>query len=197
MQARGQRSQDGTELTADEIVTGSFSNFSGTLTAVDATAGTVTLKDLASKKTVTVALSGQTNLRRLPAGFAQGASAAGGSAETAGADRPSGAGAGQAAGATGASARGTGRTGGSHLDLSRVMNRLPTETVSELKPGEAVMIVAANDPNAGNPTAITLLSGVEQILASSPAGQTTLSPWSLGGEGEAGEAGSGGSGGGR
>lgn len=72
------------------------------------------------------------------------------------------------------------------------MNRLPTETAADLKPGEAVMIVASNNPDTGRPTAITMLSGVEAILAASPNGGTTLSPWSLGsGQGEAAEGGGG------
>ncbi len=202
VQARGQRSADGMTLAADEIVTGSFSNFSGTLTAVDTTAGTVTLKDLATKKTVTVAISGQTNLRKLPAGYGQGAAGASG----AGGSSPAGANGQSATGSTAPSAQGgtggggagagaSGRSGAGHLDLSRIMNRLPTETAAELKQGDAVMIVASNAGDSGNPTAITLLSGVEKILAASPAGQNTLSPWSLGSQGEAGEGAGAGSGG--
>jgi hypothetical protein len=74
-----------------------------------------------------------------------------------------------------------------------MLSRLPTETLAELKPGQAVMIVATQDGSA-NPTAITLLSGVEAILSATPAGQQpiTLSPWNIGG-GEA-EAGAGGEG---
>jgi hypothetical protein len=71
------------------------------------------------------------------------------------------------------------------MDLSRMLARLPTETPADLKQGDAVMIVASNNGAAGRPTAITLLSGVEQILAASPSGETTLSPWSLGNGGEA------------
>ncbi len=197
IQARGQRSTDGTTVTADEIVAGSFSNFSGTLTAVDPTGGSVTLKDLATKKMVTIAISGQTNLRKLPTGFGQGGAArpngAGGSGtgEQTPATTPNQATAG-GSGSAAASGAG-GRTGAGRLDLSRIVNRLPTETTAELKPGDAVLVVASNSANAGNPTAITLVSGVEQILAASPAGGTTLSPWSLGGQSEGGEGASGGS----
>lgn len=195
VQARGQRSADNSSMAAEEIVAGSFSNFSGTLTAVDPAAATVTLKDLATKKTVTVGISGQTNLRRLPAGFAQetthGAGAAAAnhdSSETPA--RPA-----QPGSAATATGTGTGRAG--RLDLARVLNRLPTQTMGGLKQGDAVMIVASNNPESGQPTAITLLSGVEAMLASG-AGQTTLSPWSLGGgEAEGGEAGGSGGGGGR
>ena len=64
-----------------------------------------------------------------------------------------------------------------------MMARLPTETLGGLKPGEAVMIVATS-PAAGSTaaTAVTLLVGVDAILAASPAGETmTLMPWGVGG----------------
>ncbi len=69
-----------------------------------------------------------------------------------------------------------------------MMNRMPTETLAGLKPGDAVMIVAANNPQTNQPAAISLLVGVEQILAAHPSGETTLSPWSLGGAGAEGGA---------
>jgi hypothetical protein len=77
-----------------------------------------------------------------------------------------------------------------------MMSRLPAATLGELKPGDAVMIVASVNPQTGQPTAVTLLAGVEQILAAHPSGETVLSPWSIGsepGEGETGgpESGSG------
>lgn len=195
VQARGQRSPDGATVTADEIVTGSFSNFSGTLSGIDASAGTVTLKDLATKRQVTVLVTPQTNVRKLPAGFGAGMAARGGAGTAAGAQgRPAGSGEGTGAGnsaqgSPAAGAREGAAAGGRRPDLSRILNRLPTETLGELKQGDAVMIVASNAAGGGQPTAITLLSGVEQILASSPAGQTTLSPWSLGGGGGEGEGG--------
>ena len=73
-------------------------------------------------------------------------------------------------------------------DLSAMISRRsPTETLSGLKPGEAVMIVASSAEGAnGHPTAIVLLTGVEAILAASPSGEgMTLSPWNMGGGGEA------------
>lgn len=66
MRVRGTRSEDGATLAADEIVSGRFENLSGTLTAVDASAGTVTLRDLATKKPVTVSLTAKSAIHRLP-----------------------------------------------------------------------------------------------------------------------------------
>ena len=192
---RGAAGANGETIVADAIVAGSFSNFSGLLTAVDPATGTVTLKDLASKKTVSVAVTSASNVRRLPAGAAQAmasreagtgagtgaASSAPAGAPTAGAgggqNRAGGAGSGGAAGPGGAGRPGGGMGG----DLSRMVTRLPPETLANLKPGDAVMIVASNGEGSGQPTAITLLAGVEQILAAHPTGGTMLSPWNLGG----------------
>ena len=67
-----------------------------------------------------------------------------------------------------------------------MISRLPGVTLAELKTGEAVMIVASQaDPASQSMTAVTLLSGVEPILAATPSGAPamTLSPWSVGGGG--------------
>jgi hypothetical protein len=196
LRVRGSRSADGATIAADEIVTGSFKNYSGLLTAVDATAGTVTLKDLATKKIVTVALTSNSDVRRLPPMAAQmiatrmrgGANASGAPGAPAAGQRP-GAGAppagGQPAGAGDSQgpAAGARRAG---MDLSQMLSRLPTETIAGLKAGDAVMIVATSSSGpSGQSSAVTLLAGVEAILTA-PAGQgMTLSPWSMGGGGEA------------
>jgi hypothetical protein len=64
-----------------------------------------------------------------------------------------------------------------------MLSRLPNETIADLKAGEAVMVVASQaTPSSSSVTAVTLLSGVEPILAASPSGSPmTLSPWSVGG----------------
>jgi co-chaperonin GroES (HSP10) len=176
LRARGAVADDRLSMTAKEVVTGSFENLSGLISAVNPAAGTLTLKDLATKKTVTVVVTPKSDLRTIPAEAAARFAA-----------RSSGAGAAGAGGA-GAAARPAGEGAGGYsgrragFDLSAMLSRLPTETLAELKPGQAVMIVATQD-GVSNPTAITLLSGVEPILSATPAGQQpiTLSPWNLGG----------------
>ena len=64
-----------------------------------------------------------------------------------------------------------------------MLARFPTETLADLKVGDAVMIVASQ-PDPGSPvTAVTMLSGVESLLAAAPNGAPamTLSPWNVGG----------------
>ncbi len=60
---------------------------------------------------------------------------------------------------------------------------MPAATLADFKKDEAVMIVATEGTTSGQATAITVLGGVEPILAAAPAGAQamTLSPWSLGG----------------
>jgi co-chaperonin GroES (HSP10) len=184
LRARGTVADDRMSMTAKEVVTGSFENLSGLISAVDPSSGTLTLKDLATKKTVTVVVTGKSDLRNIPADAAARFAARSGGA---GAGVPSGAAAGARPSGAGAEAAGaySGRRAG--FDLSQMLSRLPTETLADLKPGQAVMIVASQG-GSSKPTAITLLSGVEAILSATPAGQQpiTLSPWNIGGESEAG-----------
>lgn len=182
LRARGTVADDRMSIDAKEVVAGSFENLSGVLSAVDPAAGTLTLKDLATKKAITVAVTSKSDLRNLPPeAAARFASHGTGGAAGAG-TQPSGTGS-----ATGAAPASEGRAAGSHAgaDLSQMLSRLPTVTLADLKPGQTVMVVASRDA-ASQPTAITLLSGVEAILSATPAGQRpiTLSPWSMGGQGE-------------
>jgi hypothetical protein len=61
-------------------------------------------------------------------------------------------------------------------------------TIASLQKGDAVMIVSTQGSAGDEVTAITLLGGVEPILASPQGSQAmNLSPWTLGqGGGEAG-----------
>jgi hypothetical protein len=204
LRARGTRSADGTELAADEVVSGTFRNIAGTVTAVDTAAGTVTVMDLMAKKAVTVKITSDSQLRKLPPMIAQGiamrlkgtsataqAGASGSGAasstpkptETAAA-RPAGGQSGQTGqGGQASGPGGAGRPGGAGGgDLQQVLSRMPAVTLAELQKGDAVMIVATGGAQENDVTAITLLGGVEPILQASPAGGASnmLAQWSLG-----------------
>ena len=193
LRVRGAKSDDGSSMQAEEIVSGSFKNLAGTIATIDAAAGTLTLKDLATKKTVTVMITANSNVRTLPAqaaaafaararGGAGGAGAAAGTAGAGGAT-PQAAGAAGQAGPEGMRPGGAGRSAGG--DLSQLVGRLPNKTIADLKVGDAVMIVASQpNPGSASVTAVTLLSGVEPILAATPSSgpALTLSPWNLGAE---------------
>ena len=199
LRVRGDKSEDGQTIQAEEIVSGSFKNLSGTIATLNASGGTLTLKDLTTKKMMTVSVTANSDVRKLPpeiaARFAarqRGDAAGPGGAN--GAPRPQGAGT-PGGGAPGAGAPqrpgggmgpggmgGPGRSAGG--DLSQMLSRLPTATLGDLKVGDAVMIVASETaPGSDKVTAVTMLSGVEPILAATPSGAPamTLSPWNVGG----------------
>ena len=203
VRARGTKSAEGSEFAADEIVSGTFRNLAGIITAVDASAQTISLTDLISKKPMVVRITAQSQLRKIPAQMAQmiafrlkgagaGAGAAGGSAGAGGATAQEGgasgggaANGGQRSGGAGAGGAGNGTGGGGRGDFQQIVNRLPASTLADFQKGDAVMVVSTQGTDAGGVTAITMLGGVEAILAAAPAGNAaqamTLSPWSLGG----------------
>jgi hypothetical protein len=195
LRARGTRNADGSELAADEIVSGSFRNIAGIISAVDASAGSITVQDLATNKPVSIKITTESQLRKLPAPMAQriamrlkgvpadapAQGAAGPAASSAQAPKPAGPSAGgPGSGGPGGSGRPGGAGGG---DLQQAILRMPAATLADLQKGDAVMIVATSGGPNGMPTAITLIGGVEPILEASPksSASTILSPWSLGG----------------
>jgi hypothetical protein len=187
IQARGAKSADGTSVQAEEVISGSFENLSGLLLSVDDQAGNVTLKDLATKKIVSVHVTANSDIRSIPPQMAtRFAAQSNGGGQGGGRRGGGGGGAAQdASGAVGGDSGGSRRSAGA--DLSQMIGRLPTATLADLQKGDAVMIVASQPgPNAGTVTAVTVLTGVGPILTANPNGGMDLS-MSVGGGGGGGE----------
>ena len=176
LRGRGVRSADGANFAADEIVTGAFRNIAGTILSVDASAGTITVSDLATKKPAVVKVSPDSQLRKLPAQMAQmiamrlKGGAAGAPAPANSSAPPTGQGGGSG---------GQGRSGGG--DLQQLLSRLQATNLSEFQRGDTVMIVATGGLKDAQVTAITLLGGVEPLLQATTQEQASsiLTPWSL------------------
>src|SRR5437879_2243734 len=192
LRARGTRSADGTELTAIEIVSGTFRNIAGTISTIDTSAGTITVQDLVAKKPITVRITPESQLRKLPPPMAQriaarlkGSSADAQPPAAAQGDAGSAASADQSpklGGPPSGGSGGMGRSGGGGTaDLQQMINRMPAAALADLQKGDAVMVVATEGGADGMSTVITLLGGVEPILEASPksSASTILSPWSL------------------
>jgi hypothetical protein len=197
--ARGTRNPDGSEVSAEEIVSGAFRNIAGTIKATDTASNTITVQDAISKSAVVVKVSPDSQMKKLPAEMAQRIAmrlkgTAGGNRDQPGAngqsmkDQDSAPGAGRArtskpAESPAASVPGSGQSGNGPPDLQRMVSRLPNSALVDLQKGDAVMIVSTQgtDSGAGAVTAITLLAGVDTILTASPnqSASTLLSPWSL------------------
>ncbi len=202
LRARGTRSPDGSEMSAEEIVSGSFPYIEGPIKAIDAAANTITVQDVIAKAAVVVKVSPDSQMWRLPPEMAQRIAARlKGPASGGGGDRPDGgsegqntAGQGVAPGTAGVRGPGSGQGGGpggnGPPDLQRMLSRLPAIRLADLQKGDAVVILATAGANSDAATAIKLVAGVEAILTASPnrSASSLLSPWSLGapsGEGEA------------
>jgi len=184
LRGRGTRNADGTTLTADEVVSGTFRNIAGTINAMDTAAGTITVTDLVTKKSITVKITGDTQLRKLAPAMAQriamrlkGASAEGAAAGNAASPtaRPAQAAGGNQAGGPGGAGRQGGAGGG---DLQQALSRMPAATLADLQKGDAVMIVTTEGTQETGVTAITLLAGVEPLLQASGA-SSILTPWTM------------------
>ena len=189
LRARGTKSEDGASFTAEEIVTGAFRNIAGTIESVDAGAGALTVKDLASNQLVQVKITSDSQVRKLPQPIAQriamrlkgisseAAGAASGAAKPA---TPPAVGTQAGDGAQGSQGGGMGgapRNGG---DIQQMLSRLPASSLGDFQKGDAVMIVATTAQSDSAAVAITVLGGVEPLLQASPQGQASiLTPWSL------------------
>jgi hypothetical protein len=193
VRARGNRNADGTEVAAEEIVSGSFRNIAGLINTVDASSSTLSVQDLLSKKPVIIKVTTDSQLRHLPPEMAQrigmrlkGAAGGGGAGASSGSDtatngqstRPSAPSNGMGAGGSGAS----GRPGGAP-DFQQMLSRVPSASLADLHKGDAVIVVSTEGG-----TAITLLSGVEPILQAAPSASSAaiLTPWSLSAPGDTG-----------
>jgi hypothetical protein len=196
--ARGTRSADGSELAAEEIVSGAFRNIAGTISSIDAASNTISVSDLIAKKPVEVKITADSQLRKLPPQMAQfmamrlkggeggGAASGSDSGRTPGTAPSASTGTAPASGAADANGSpagpGRGGRGGGSGDLQQILNRVPRGTLSDLQKGDAVMIVSTSGNASGTVTAITLVSGVEPILQAAPAGgaqSMVLPPWSM------------------
>jgi hypothetical protein len=209
LRARGDRNADGTEITAQEVVTGVFPNFAATVISVDASSGIISVQDLQSKKPVQVKVASDSQLHKLSPEMAmrfamrvKGASgiagipgAGGGSAaarSAPGSAKPPAAAATAsstqgAAGAGGAQRAGGARPGGG--DFQQMLSYAPAVAVADLKKGDAIVLLTTEGSSSNPSTVITLVAGVEPILQAAPSASQamTLAPWTLGGAPAGGE----------
>jgi hypothetical protein len=209
VRALGAKSEDGSRFTAEKLVSGTFRNLGATVISLDAPNDAVTVKDLVSGKPILVRTNGDSRMHRLPPFLAQmiatlnsGKAAAGsGQGPGPGVEAHAGAGSGQAfrggspagrpPGTTGMPPRPAGglpgpANGSGPPDIQQMLEHAPALTLAELKPGDALIVLSTEGMKPGEVMAITVLAGVEPILAAQPKGsdQMVLGPWNMsGGEG--------------
>jgi hypothetical protein len=171
LQARGASDASGA-FTADAVVFGTFANIAGRITAVDAENGSVTVSDVFTKKSVTLHVNAQSQLRQLPQMIAQRIAMA--QRRAADADAPP--------------ATAVGATSNRPFDFQQVIARSPSIAIADLHKGDAIIAVAGSE--AANSPAFYIVDGVEPILTAAPGGSAAaalLASWNLSGSGGEGE----------
>jgi hypothetical protein len=182
LRALGDKSADGTHLAAEEVVFGTFKIAGGTVTAIDAANGQLKINDLQTKKPLTIIIKPDSVIRRLPEGAAMmfggmggpggPANGAPGATQGQGPARPQGQGQSaqtpqgqrpQGAGPGGPQGGGTRPGGGGNM--ADMLDRLPVISINELKVGDTVLMSSLPGADPAQLTAISLVSGVEPLLA--------------------------------
>jgi len=159
LRALGTRSADG-RFNADEIVAGSFQTIAGAIVEINAEKQEIKINDSQSKQAVTVVISKDSLMKRL-------------TPELLTALMPPKPGAGSNA----APAKQAG-------DLQEMFDQLPPVTLSELKPGESILISSTKGAEPTRVTAIAIVSGVGPLLQNNQGGRpaaVSLGAMSLGG----------------
>jgi hypothetical protein len=183
LRAKGNKSEDGSKLTAEEVVTGTFRTTLGTVKAVDAAKNEITIEQQ-DKKLLTVVVRPDSVLKQFPADLAAmmmgggaggpGGAPGGGAAPAAGGGQrvvvqggppPGGtpAAGGQATPGGAPGAGGPGRR--MMMDPQQMLERLPAVTLAELKPGQMVVVSSTVGADPTRVTAIQLVSNVEPLIA--------------------------------
>jgi len=165
----GDKSADGASIHAEKIVFGSFRQIAATISSIDAAKGELTVKDLATKKPLTIKVDSDSTMKKLPDQAARMLARRYAPGAQSNPQPPAG-----------------GRGGGG--DIGQMLDALPAMPLSELKPGDAIMISTTQGTDPGRVTVITLLAGVEPLLTASPtATRDIMSGWNLAGGGDTGQ----------
>jgi hypothetical protein len=141
LRALGEKSDDGSRFTAEEVVSGSFQITGGVVSAIDKQSDEITIKELQTECLVTIAVGKDSLLRRLAPEFAAMI-----------ADR---------------ARRGNvsaARSSPNAPDHEEAVELMPAFTISELKPGDRVIVSCVKNATPARVTAVGLFTGVDPLF---------------------------------
>ena len=180
LRSLGAKSDDGSHYAADEIVFGTFHNIGATVLGVDNDAHTLSVKNLATNKQLTVHVNADCKMHELPEFVAQMIARLNTGAPSGAAGGPPAGGAQVGPGGPGGGGGGM-RRGGGVSNLSQALERMPAITLNDIKRGEPIVIFSTEGTSPSEVTALYILTGVEPILAAQPkgGGEMNLGTWNL------------------
>lgn len=165
LRARGEKSEDGLRVTAEEVVFGTFVTKAGSIVRVDTEAGELTMRELSSGQTLMVKVREDSQLKRMPdfPGMGAGSRGEGMAGPPFGGGLP-----GEAFGGPPPGMRPPGMAGGpgrgGPRDLSQMLERMPDAKLEELQPGETIVVSSTEGRERGRLTAIMLLANAGPLL---------------------------------
>jgi hypothetical protein len=161
LRARGEKSEDGLKVTAEEVVFGTFLVKAGTISAVHPESREFTIKELGSNKPFMVVLREDSQLKQMPA-FPAGMMGGGARVGTPQGTPP---GAGGRVGSPQAAGRG-GMMGGppGGFDINQMLERMPAAKLEDLRLGSTVVISSTKGAKNDQLTAIVVLSNADMLI---------------------------------
>ncbi|HXK07782.1 MAG TPA: hypothetical protein VMS37_35640 [Verrucomicrobiae bacterium] len=153
LRARGQKSEDGLKVAAEEIVFGTFLVKAGSISAIDAAGRQLNVKELGTNKTLTVKLTADSQVKQMPAMPPMMMGGDGRAGMPGGGFPPGGRG---------------GSPGG--FDINQMIERMPASTLEDLKPGATVVVASTKGAKADQLTAILVLSNADMLIRMASAG---------------------------
>src|SRR5262245_90963 len=185
LRALGDKNADGSRLTAEQIVSGTFQTIGGTVTGVSPENNQIKITVLGSKKALTIVVNKDSMLRKIPPQVAtmiamrsQGGSGPDGGRPpgSPGFQPAPGGGPGAQPGQSGP-ARTAGQPGqgpgpgggeprrmGGGGDLQDMLERMPPLALADIKAGDVIAVSSTIGTDPSRLTAITLVTGVDAVL---------------------------------
>jgi hypothetical protein len=147
LRARGVKSEDGSKVTAEEVVFGTFVTKAGTITAINADTKELTVTEIGTNKPLTVKFTADSQIKKMPA--MAGMMGRGGPPPAGGAAIPA-----------------------RPPDMSQMLDRMPAAKLDDLKTGEKIVVSSTKGAKADEITAIMLLGNADMLIqmATVPAG---------------------------
>ena len=147
VRARGQKIEDGSAVTAEDVVFGSFVTKAGTIASVNAGANEITVKDLSSSKPLVIRFTADSQVKRMLDRNAMITMMHG-------------------SGAPPAAVHGSAASGmpPPRMSLNEMLERLPVAKLEDLKLGDTVVVSSTKGSTHDQVTAISLLANAEMLL---------------------------------
>jgi hypothetical protein len=171
VRARGDKNPDGSKMTAEEIVAGTFKTIAGVILSINAASGEMQVRNVDTKKAVTVRINKDSSLKKIQPQFAQA---------IANQLHPAEAADGAAKGGRGGRGRGQGGEVRGGSDVAQMLDGSPMIMLADLKAGDAIVVSSTVGAVADKITAIKLYAGVEPILTKPGTQEMSLGGWNLG-----------------